>query len=149
MAFHPSHNVLVVDPDDDVRDCLVLYLQLHGIPTVGTRGADGTLRALRAGFRPCVVLTDPRGHGADAWDLLAYLRTDSVLSKVPTVLASENAMDRRRALRGGVVATIDKPAPPERWVEVVERECRYRWWLRTPPAERRVATAPLGARRRA
>lgn len=148
MAFHPSHHVLVVDPEDDVRDCLVLYLQLQGFHTLGTRDSSGTLRALRAGFRPCVVLTDPRVHGADGWELLAYVRDDSVLAKVPTVLASANAMDRRRALRRGVVAAIEKPVAPAHWIEVVERECRYRWWLRAP-VERPAVGASSGERRRA
>jgi hypothetical protein len=52
MRPHPTHDVLLVDPDLEMRACRAFYLQMRGFRVVGTRAADDTLRQLRAGFRP-------------------------------------------------------------------------------------------------
>src|SRR5215203_6159926 len=97
MTPHPKHEVLLVDPNDDVRECLALYLRLHGCRVVGTRAPDDTLQRLRDGFRPCVVLVDPREPGEAVWGLVDYLRADSVLKRVPLVLVAREPMHVRCA----------------------------------------------------
>jgi DNA-binding NtrC family response regulator len=132
MNRHPHHDVLVVDPDRSLAACLTLYLQMNGFRTIATRGHRDTLEALRAGFRPCVVFADPRSSEAGAWEVVDYLRSDSILSRVPLVVVSDCPRLLRRAAHAGIAAVIAKPAPPGRWVDAVERQCRYRWWLRAP-----------------
>ena len=127
MMPHPTHDVLLVDPDDDVRANLTLFLRLHGCRVTGTRGADDTLQHLRYGLRPCVVVTDPRAAGDGGWDLVDYLRADSVLATVPLVLATVDALQLKCAHWRGVRECIAKPAAPARYVDAVERQCRRRW----------------------
>jgi DNA-binding NtrC family response regulator len=127
MTPHPTHDVLLVDPDEDVRAQLMLFLRLHGCRVIGTRGSDDTLQHLRYGFRPCVVVTDPRAIGAGGWDLVDFLREDSVLARVPLVLATVDPMQLKCAHWRGVRECIAKPVPPARYVDAVERQCRRRW----------------------
>jgi DNA-binding NtrC family response regulator len=127
MTPHPTHDVLLVDPDEDVREHLMLFLRLHGCRVIGTRGADDTLQHLRYGFRPCVVVTDPRAVGAGGWDLVDYLHGDSVLATVPLVLATVDVVQQKCAHWRGVRECIAKPADPARYVDAVERQCRRRW----------------------
>lgn len=124
---HSTHEVLVVDPDDDVRACLVLYLRMHGMRTIGTGGEHDTLERLREGFRPCVVFVDPRRVGLEAWELVDYLRNDSVLSAVPLVLVAGEALLVKSASWRGVRECVAKPAAPRSFVSVIERQCRRRW----------------------
>src|SRR5436853_4072861 len=120
MSPHPTHEVLLVDPDDDVRSHLTLFLRLHGCRVVPTRAPDDTLRALRAGFRPCVVLADPRARGTAVWELVDYLRTDSVLAVVPLILIAHEPMHVRGARWRGIRACIAQPAPPAAFVAAIE-----------------------------
>jgi DNA-binding NtrC family response regulator len=127
MTPHLTHDVLLVDPEDDVRCNLALYLRMHGCRVTGARGPDDTLQHLRFGFRPCVVLTDPRATGTAGWELVDYLRADSVLATVPLILATVDALQLKCARWHGVRESIAKPAEPSRFVDVVERQCRRQW----------------------
>src|SRR5690349_7680028 len=113
---HSTHDVLLVDPDLELRTCRALYLQTRGFRVAGARAADDTLLRLRAGFRPCVVLADPRARGDGLWWLVDYLRSDSVLSTVPLVLVTHDTDQASRAERHGVLECIDPPSEPERLV---------------------------------
>jgi DNA-binding NtrC family response regulator len=124
---HAAHEVLVVDPDDDVRACLVLYLMLHGVYAIGARDEHDTLRRLRAGVRPCVVFVDPRRVGLEAWGLVDYLRADSVLTTVPLVLVAGEPLLLRSAHWRGVRECVAKPATPAHFVAALERQCRRPW----------------------
>jgi len=126
MRPHPTHDVLLVDPDLEMRACRAFYLQMRGFRVVATRAADDTLRELRAGFRPCVVLTDPRTSGAAAWALIDYLRTDSVLATVPLVLVTHDPAQAQQSECHGVRECIAKPATPQSFVAAIERQCRRR-----------------------
>ena len=124
---HAAHEVLVVDPDDDVRACLILYLQMHGVRAIGARGEDDTLQRLRGGIRPCVVFVDPRRVGLEAWGLVDYLRADSVLATVPLVLVAGEPLLLRSAHWRGVRECVAKPAMPAHFVAALERQCRRPW----------------------
>jgi DNA-binding NtrC family response regulator len=121
------HEVLLVDPDRDVREALALYMQLRNVRVVATAAASDTLQCLREGFRPCVVLTDPRAPGTDAWSLVEYLRTDSVLASVPMILTSSDAMQVRCAHWRGVRECIRKPVSPIAFLDAIERQCQRRY----------------------
>jgi DNA-binding NtrC family response regulator len=124
MRAHQIHEVLLVDPDDELRAVRALHLQMHGVRVVGTGSAAATLQRLRAGFRPCVVLTDPRASGAAAWGLVDYLHTDSVLSLVPLVLVTHDPVDVMCAHWHGVGECLAIPVLPERWMAAIEGHCR-------------------------
>jgi DNA-binding response OmpR family regulator len=126
MRPHSTHDVLLVDPDLELRGCRALYLQMRGFRVAGARAADDTLLRLRAGFRPCVVLADPRLGGNDMWPLVDYLRADSVLATVPLVLVARDAEQVLSAERHGVHECIDPPSEPEHLVAAIERVCRRR-----------------------
>jgi DNA-binding NtrC family response regulator len=156
---HATHEVLVVDPDDDIRRCLVLYLRMRGVRTLGTSGAHDTLERLRKGFRPCVVFVDPRRVGLAAWEIVDYLRADSVLASVPLVLVAGEPLLVRSAQWRGIRECVEKPAAPPAFVEAIERQCRRGWLHRigrpqTAPAivrptpVRRVSARVAGAGRR-
>ncbi len=156
---HATHAVLVVDPDDDVRACLVLYLRMRGMFAVGTRGAHDTLERLRRGFRPCVVFVDPRRVGLAAWEIVDYLRSDSVLASVPLVLVAGEPLLLKSAQWRGIRECVAKPAVPAAFVGAIERQCRRGWLHRLggsqtgPPivratSVRRVPSRAAGAGRR-
>jgi DNA-binding NtrC family response regulator len=126
MRAHATHDVLLVDPDLELRACRALYLQMRGFRVAGARAADDTLLRLRAGFRPCVVLADPRTGGHAVWALVDYLRADSVLATVPLVLVARDLDAASCAARHDVHACIDPPSDPERLVAAIERACRRR-----------------------
>lgn len=126
MTSHPIHEVLLVDPDDDVRECLALVLRFHGCRVVATRAPADTLQKLRSGFRPCIVLADPRRTGDEVWGLVDYLRADSVLKYVPLILIAREPMHLRCAHWRGVRECVAHPASPPSLVAAIERQCRRR-----------------------
>ncbi len=124
MRSHPTHDVLLVDPALEVRAPHALYLQMQGFRVVEASAADDTLRRLRSGCRPCVVLANPRATGNAAWELVDYLHGDSVLATVPLVLFTDDPVHVRSAHWHGVRECLPTPTTPAGVVAAIRRQCR-------------------------
>jgi CheY-like chemotaxis protein len=124
MKANGVHEVLIVDSDNEVRDCLAFFLYLNGCKAVGARTPGETLAPLRAGFRPCVIIADPRRRGAAAWTVVDDLHADSVLANVPLVLVTSEAIDGQHESAHGIRERIAKPADPIEFLAAIDRQCR-------------------------
>jgi signal transduction histidine kinase/DNA-binding response OmpR family regulator len=111
--------VLLVEDNADMRDHLVRLLagQHWSVDAVGD--ADSALRQARD-KRPHLVLSDVMLPGRDGLSLLADLRADPDLARVPVVLLTARAGSEStvEGLRGGADDYVVKPFDP---VELVAR----------------------------
>src|SRR4051794_14951075 len=123
VIAHPTHQVLLIDPEPEIRATRALFLQMHNMTVQTARGSASTLERLRAGFRPCAVVADPRRAGIAAWELVDWLRHDSVLCRVPLVLVCGEALQWKSARWHGVAECLPKPALPASIIAAIERRC--------------------------
>lgn len=77
--------VLIVEDDDDIRDCLAETLTLEGFVVAQARNGLEALEMIRVS-PPRVVILDLMMPVMNGWELLNVLRSDSVLGQIPALV---------------------------------------------------------------
>ncbi len=116
--------MLLVDDDVDTLETLEEVLNFEGVADVRCARALGEAdRILTGGFVPSAVVLDLALAGERGELLLARLRADPILARVPVVAVSGD--HRALACLGPSVArTLLKPARPADLVEALREVCR-------------------------
>jgi signal transduction histidine kinase/DNA-binding response OmpR family regulator len=112
-AGDARRRVLLVEDNADLRDYLVRLLSAQRWHVDGVGDAETALRHARAA-RPDLVLSDVMLPGRDGLALLADLRSDPVLARVPVVLLTARAGPESaiEGLRNGADDYVVKPFHP-------------------------------------
>ncbi len=78
---------MIVDDDADSRELLSRFLtrQGYGVGTAAS-GAEGVRLARE--LRPAAILLDVIMPGMDGWDVLASLKADPALARIPVVMVT-------------------------------------------------------------
>ncbi len=102
---------LVIDDNRNTADALVEMLDMLGIKARAEYGSSPAMAVL-ARKTPGLILLDVNMPGVDGIEILAYLRREPRLMRVPVVvITSDDQPDtKRRSLEGGAQAIIIKPA---------------------------------------
>jgi CheY-like chemotaxis protein len=111
--------ILVVDDDDGTLEAIAELLRDAGYRTSTATTGDEALRRLRRA-RPDLVLMDLIMPNMDGWELLARLREDSELARVPKVVMT--AWPRPDDLPEGV-SVLSKPFEWDTLLHVVRDHC--------------------------
>ena len=111
--------ILVVDDDDGTLEAIAELLRDAGYRTSTATTGDEALRRLRR-VRPDLVLMDLIMPNMNGWELLARLREDSELARVPKVVMT--AWPRPDDLPEGV-SVLSKPFEWETLLHVVHNHC--------------------------
>ena len=120
MNAKPS--IFVVDDDDDLRDSICDELERQGYKAAGAKHGDRALSVMRKGARPPdLVLLDLLMPETDGWQVVAALKGDPALKKVPIVLMSAVPPKSTSLQAQGVSAAIPKPFTMEELLFVVTR----------------------------
>src|SRR5262249_26517229 len=80
--------VLVVDDNDDVRDMVVAWIEVHGFKTAAAANGLEALACLSQGLRPTLIVLDLRMPGMNGWDVLRWLKTQGELRAIPVAITS-------------------------------------------------------------
>ena len=112
--------VLVIEDDPDAQQLFVACLQRLGADVRAASSVTEALALLQA-WRPDVALCDLNLATVDGYDLLAQLRADVTLAKIPVVAISGShpELERDRALRAGFVEHLAKPTKLRAIVETL------------------------------
>ncbi len=107
-----SHNVLVVDDNQDVRDLVVLFLSADGFHVFSASNGDDALAILKS--NPInLVLLDVMMPGKSGLEVLAEIRTNSNRSirEIPVMMitAKSSTEDIDAALAAGANSYVIKP----------------------------------------
>lgn len=106
--------VLVAEDNAVHRRLLLATLRKAGLTAISTDNADEALRLIRA-EPPDLVLLHIRLPGQDGFELLATLRRDPALSRVPVIVLTglEELEDRLRAFSLGAVDAVARLTSPD------------------------------------
>ena len=117
------HAVLVVEDYDDLRDGMMMYLDLVGFETRGAASGANALALLAQGFRPCVVLLDlclPGMDGRGVWGAI-HARPDT--ADIPVIMVSGDST----IVVGpdeGIAGVLSKPCDPDDLVAAITTHAR-------------------------
>jgi PleD family two-component response regulator len=105
---------LVIDDNKQTTDALIQMLKLWKI-TARSALSPSVAMAILSGDTPAIVFLDINMPGVDGFEVLAYLRREPRLSKVPVIVVTSDDQPQttKRALEGGANAVIIKPAMPD------------------------------------
>jgi two-component system, LuxR family, response regulator FixJ len=101
--------IFIIDDDDATRDSLRLLVEVEGFDAREFGDGRAFLDQVRPVAGDCLVL-DLHMPGMNGLDVLAELRRRGDGLPVIIVTALADATTRRRALAGGALAVIEKPA---------------------------------------
>jgi CheY-like chemotaxis protein len=109
-----SHQILIIDDEDDIREVAALSLEtVAGWDVVtANSGAQGLLRAVE--HQPDAVLLDVMMPGMDGPTTFRELRKNPATANIPVILltAKVQSNDQRRFADLGVNAILFKPFDP-------------------------------------
>jgi CheY-like chemotaxis protein len=117
---HPCERVLIVDDDADNRDSIAMILEEEGVD-VRAANAHDALDALRAGYRPDVIVLDLVMPGISGRVFREHLERDARLGAIPIVLCTASPQLAQGA--GFVDAVIAKPFDADAFFRALAELC--------------------------
>ncbi len=112
--------VLLVEDDALLAGIVARHLRARGDEVTVAGSEEGAVEALRAGYRPTVVLLDINLPGDSGWSLLRSSWLTEAGSP-PVFVVTATAVPPARLREFGVAGSLPKPFALETLVEVVER----------------------------
>jgi len=102
---------LIIDDNRNTADALQQMLEVLDLPARVSYGSSAAMTVLR-GEVPRFVCLDINMPGVDGTEVLAYLRREPRLIKVPVIVitSDDQPETRQRVMRGGAQAVLIKPA---------------------------------------
>lgn len=110
MSNMANWKMLVIEDESDAMELVRGLLEYHGIASEGATTGEAALTLLET-FVPTLIIIDLALPGIDGWGLLAHLKSDARLSKVPRVAitAYHTAEVASKAIEEGFDAYFAKP----------------------------------------
>jgi CheY-like chemotaxis protein len=115
-----QRQVMIVDDDADVGCALVELLAHHGISALRVFDGLEALERLRAGHTPCSIVLDVDMPRLDGPALVAALRVDPALSRIPVVTMTAGVPPTGLNTDGH----LEKPFDAEALLAALFRLCR-------------------------
>jgi len=102
---------LIIDDNRNTADALQQMLEVLDLPARVAYGSSAAISVLGS-FVPYFICLDINMPGVDGTEILAYLKREPRLMKVPVfVITSDDQPEtRQRVMKGGAQAMLIKPA---------------------------------------
>ena len=113
---------LIIDDNRSTADALSQMLTVLGFKSRLAYGSSAAMSILGSGFTPQFIFLDLNMPGVAGTEILAYLRREPRLVRVPVVVVTSDDQPetRTRVLKLGAKAVVIKPAT----IESLERALR-------------------------
>ncbi len=102
---------LIIDDNRQTADALQQMLEVLDLPARVAYGSSPAISMLSS-FVPGFICLDINMPGVDGTEVLAFLRREPRLMKIPVVVitSDDQPETRQRVMRGGAQAVVIKPA---------------------------------------
>ncbi len=103
-------NALVIDDNRQTADALCRILEIVGLTTRSAYGPRAALMQINESL-PDIIFLDLNMPGVDGFEVLAYLRREPRLSRIPVVVITldDQPQTAKRARQRGALDVIIKP----------------------------------------
>ncbi len=119
-----SHDVLIVEDDQELRDAVGQLLREEGWSTRAASNGAEALELLHREGRPCVILLDLMMPVVNGWQFLEQRKSDGQLADIPVIVMSAYVdMPGFAAPHLPVEETLKKPLDLNRLLESVKNHC--------------------------
>jgi PAS domain S-box-containing protein len=115
----PGSTILVIDDDPEACEIIERYLVKDGYAVVTAGSGEQGLR-LAHEIQPAVITLDVMMPSMDGWSVLAALKADPVLRKIPVIMLTM-IDDRTRGYSLGAVDYLTKPVDREQLHKALSR----------------------------
>ena len=115
----PKATVLVVDDDPITFETISRDLAESGIRVVSAANASEGLRNAQA-LHPDVITLDVFMDGMDGWEMLAKLKSDPLLARIPVIMLTI-ADEKKKGFSLGVAEYLVKPASRSELIALVSK----------------------------
>jgi CheY-like chemotaxis protein len=119
----PSHPVLVVEDDADVREAMVQVLLAAGHEAVPAGDGQDALAQLDGGLEPCIILLDLMMPRMDGWAFIEHHRRRE--RRTPIIVVSAYG-SQEQVRSSGVIAYMRKPVDIDALLAMVDEHCPRR-----------------------
>jgi CheY-like chemotaxis protein len=130
----PRPLVLVVDDDDDTRNCVSSVLEAEGYGVATARNGREALDLLGKLERPSLILLDLMMPVMSGWDVLEALKKSPELGSLPVVVftaAGEPTVSDLALSR----PILRKPIDLDLLLAMITKICEAGWSLDEPPSD--------------
>jgi CheY-like chemotaxis protein len=102
---------LIIDDNRNTADALKQMLEVLDLPARVAYGSSAAISVLGS-FVPRFICLDINMPGVDGTEILAYLKREPRLMKVPVIVitSDDQPETRQRVMQGGAQAMLIKPA---------------------------------------
>lgn len=119
-----SHQILVVEDNEEIRESLVEFLQDHGCDAVGARnGRDALDQLTCADARPCLIVLDLMMPIMDGREFRELQLQNPELSTIPVVVISAYRDGEERSKDLNVAAHLRKPLDLTELMQALQQHC--------------------------
>jgi len=119
-----THQVLIVDDDEDIRESLVDFLEDHGYEAVGAvHGRDALDKLLSHALEPCVIILDLMMPVMDGKEFREEQLGDPGISNIPVVVISAYKDVAENAKSLNVTSHLAKPLDLSTLLLAVQKYC--------------------------
>jgi CheY-like chemotaxis protein len=111
--------ILVVDDNAEYRELLAWILDRYGFETISAKsGREAVELAIKC--RPAMVLMDLNMPDMNGYEATRAIHADRHTRAIPVVAVSADCADfKRRAIKAGFTAFLEKPWKPEALLEIL------------------------------
>jgi PAS domain S-box-containing protein len=113
-----GRTILVIDDDATSREIMARYLQEDGFKVVHAKGGIEGLRLARE-VRPAAITLDVLMADLDGWTVLAALKGDPELARIPVVMATV-VDERQHSVTLGAAGFLIKPVDRRELISVLQ-----------------------------
>ena len=116
--------ILIVDDKPENIFSLKTILELNSFPTdTALSGEEALKKILRQSY--ALIILDVQMPGMDGLQLQTQLAAEGCVIPVIFITAHDDQKSRRRALRAGAVAFLDKPFTDQRLLQAIRSVLRH------------------------
>jgi CheY-like chemotaxis protein len=113
-------DVLVVEDDDDIREMLAMVLEIGGCRVIQAADGHEALRKLDEHL-PSLIVLDLMMPNLSGADVLARIRHDPRLRRLPVLVVSGDGNARRLAMQSGADGCLLKPVEAPALLELTKK----------------------------
>ena len=116
-------SILIVEDDDDLRECLSAFLEGEGYSVVEAEDGKQALVRLRSSSDVCLILLDLFMPVMNGWAFRAEQLRDPSLATIPVIVISADAGTPQKATALGAVDSMMKPIEFDHLLQAVTSYC--------------------------
>jgi signal transduction histidine kinase/CheY-like chemotaxis protein len=110
--------VLVIDDDETARELICGYISEQGFRAVAVENGAQGLRFAKE-LNPAVITLDVVMRGSDGWAVLAALKRDPELARIPVIMVTI-VDERKRGLTLGAAGYLTKPIARQQLAQLLK-----------------------------